>query len=280
MSINDILIESTKKLISLSTENDWINELLNNAPPVLWFGNSISEKPKILTLGANPSRWEFLNKSIRKNSLNIKTEYEKYYLDTAKRRIYQLDKYQHYQEILSNFELQNDIIATYNHYFKSGNSYHWFGKNKTNPHNAEGVLRSLNASYFEINTKYRTCHIDLFPFATISNFNSIQHITKRDILADSWAKNIVDELLDYLKPQLIIVFGRSNFDYFCNYFDITKGKPVKWSSTNSIAKCDYYFTRYKSYQIIGLTVNLGDPRGFNANDLSELGQKLLLEIGN
>lgn len=62
MTIDDLLIEATKKLIQIDGIIDWQNELLSKAPPVLWFGNSKSEKPKILTMGANPSRWE-LNKS-------------------------------------------------------------------------------------------------------------------------------------------------------------------------------------------------------------------------
>jgi hypothetical protein len=240
---------------------------------VLWFGNSISESPKVLTFGANPSRWEFLDKSVGKIGLKVKRVYEKNYLESAKMRIYRLDEDHTYSDILNNHKMQSDIIDSYNNYFKSGNSYHWFGKNKTNPHNVEGVLRSLNASYFENSMKYRACHIDLFPFATISNFTSIQNIARRDILSDNWAKNIVDELLNYFKPKFIIVFGKNNFDYFCTYFGIAKSKPIKWTSAYSNSK-------YKSYQIIGLTVNLGNPIGFDANDLNELGQKLSLEMDN
>jgi len=63
MNEHDILIEATNKLITLSLKKDWGNELLLKVPPVMWFGDSKCEKEKILTIGANPSRWEFLNQS-------------------------------------------------------------------------------------------------------------------------------------------------------------------------------------------------------------------------
>ena len=56
-----LLIEATKKLLSLRQHDDWAKELPRRAPPILWFGNARSQKPKILTIGANPSRWEYLD---------------------------------------------------------------------------------------------------------------------------------------------------------------------------------------------------------------------------
>jgi hypothetical protein len=274
MSANNLLIESTRKLITLTNIQGWTNELLDKAPPVLWFGNSKSEKPKILTFGANPSRWEFLDQPASKNCQMVKSVYENLYLTQSNRRFYQLDQNSCYSDILGNQKLQNDIIESYDNYFKSGNSYRWFGKNKTDSYNAEGLLRGCCASYFENDTKYRACHIDLFPFATISDFKKIQIITERDVLAKNWAKNIVDELLCLLRPEIIIIFGISNFNYFCKYFIVSKGRPKVWSSISNKGKCNYNFAKYKTLQIIGLSVNLGNPKGVDASGLTELGQKL------
>ena len=278
MSAKDLLIESTKKLIALTTIQGWANELMDKAPSVLWFGDSKSEKPKILTFGANPSRWEFLDQTASKNCQMIKPVYENIYLTQSNRRFYHLGQSSCYSDILTNQKLQNDIIDSYDNYFKSGNSYRWFGKEKNDSYNAEGVLRGLCASYFENDTKFRACHIDLFPFATISNFNKIQHITVKDVLAQNWAKDIVDELLCLLNPTVLLIFGRNNFDYFCRYFNVSKGNPTKWISASNKGKCDYYITKYKTHLIIGLSVNLGNPKWFDALGLNELGQRLCVEI--
>ena len=38
----------------------------HRCPPILWFGNARSPKPKVLTIGANPSCWEYLDDSCRR----------------------------------------------------------------------------------------------------------------------------------------------------------------------------------------------------------------------
>ena len=61
----DKYIELLQKAINKQNEllllKGWKDELLSLAPPVLWFGNSNNNKAKIITIGANPSRSEFLN---------------------------------------------------------------------------------------------------------------------------------------------------------------------------------------------------------------------------
>src|SRR5260370_30139991 len=58
-----LLAEATRKLIELSNHPDWAVQLPARCPPVLWFGNAVTKKRKVLTLGANPSRKEFLTDS-------------------------------------------------------------------------------------------------------------------------------------------------------------------------------------------------------------------------
>lgn len=274
MNEHDILIESIKKLISLHQIEDWDNELLLKAPPVLWFGNSKSQKKKILTIGANPSRWEFLNQSEMK-SCTIPYQssfYENKYL--FNKRFYHLTKKETFNSVLSDAELRNKIINSYDKYF-SGNPYKWFGLNKNDSYNVEGVLRGLGASYFDNDSEYRACHIDIFPFATISDFNRIKKITERDVLENNWAKNLVDEILDYFKPKKILIFGRTNFNYFAEYFDINKPNDVNFQvQNNGKGKCVVWKTNYNNYKIIGVSVNLGNPKGFDASGLRELGNYL------
>ncbi len=272
---NELLIESTNKLIALTKIADWNNELLDKAPPVLWFGNSKSEKPKILTFGANPSRWEFLDKSGKKNwqSPLIKSFYETKYLNQNSKRFFHLNHNQCFADILTCKKLRGDILDSYDRYFMV-KPYNWFGTNKIDSYNAEGFLRGFGASYYENNTEFRACHIDLFPFATITDFSDIQVITERDVFSNIWAKNIVDKLLALLEPKLVIVFGIKNFNYFCKYFNVNKGNSTSWVSSLNKGKCYYYITKYNSYNILGLSVNLGNPFGFDSKGLFELGEDI------
>lgn len=273
MTTNQILIEATKKLIALNEIDDWNDELLSKAPPVLWFGNSKSEKNKVLTIGANPSRWEFLSRRLMKTcSIPYKkTCYESKYLHLTKQRFFHLSSNQSYNDILVNNGLTDEIINSFDNYFSSGNSYNWFGSNKNTSYNVEGVLRGFDASYFETDSHYRACHIDILPFATISDFNKIQAIVRRDILTNLWAKNIVDNLLNSFDPEMILVFGRTNFNYFCEYFDIPMDTGTSWQAMKGKGKCDYWNVKYKKYNLFGVSVNLGNPKGFDAIGLKELG---------
>ena len=270
MNEHDILIEATNKLITLSLKKDWGNELLLKVPPVMWFGDSKCEKEKILTIGANPSRWEFLNQSEMKSCIKPyqSTCYENKYL--SKQRFYHLTKKETFNTILNDEVLRNKIINSYDKYF-SENPYKWFGSSKSDSYNVEGVLRGLDASYFNIESKYRACHIDIFPFATISDFNKIQNITERDILANNWAKNLVDKILVYFEPKLILIFGRTNFNYFSEYFNINKLDELKFQANGGKGECFVWQTQYNNYKVFGVSANLGNPKGFDALGLKELG---------
>ncbi len=277
MTVDNILIKATRKLIHLNEIADWNNELLSKSPPVLWFGNSKSPKDKVLTIGANPSRWEFLDQSqIKTCSVPYhKACYETKYL--SKQRFLHLSSTQTYSDILLSKSLRNEIVDSYDNYFKKY-PYKWFGSDKIDSYFVEGLLRGLSASYFEIESEFRACHIDIFPFATISDFNKIQSITKRDILSELWAKNLVDELLNYFNPKLILIFGVSNFNYISKYFNIHKAKGVKWQAKEGKGNCDYWHTQYGNYRIIAVSVNLGNPRSFNVGGLNELGEHLRMQF--
>ncbi len=273
MNVDNILIEATRKLIDLNAIADWKNELLSKSPPVLWFGNSKSPKDKVLTIGANPSRWEFLDQSQMKTCLSPyqKTFYETKYL--SNQRFLHLSPTQTYNDILISKSLRNVIVDSYDNYFNEY-PYNWFGNNKDNSYRVEGLLRGLSASYFEIESELRACHIDIFPFATISDFNKIQLKAKRDILSQFWAKNLVDELLNYFNPKLILIFGRTNFNYISEYFNIHKPKEENWQAKKGKGECKYWHTHYGNNNIIAVSVNLGNPKGFNAIGLNELGKDL------
>jgi hypothetical protein len=275
-----LLIEATRKLMALSAIPDWKNELLDKAPPVLWFGDANSEKPKILSFGANPSRWEFLDeRGIKKAELK-KHEYESRYLNPGRRRFVHLDELQQWNDLLLDYPLREQILDSFNNYFKSGNAYRWFGTNKNDSYNAEGVLRGMEASYFDIDSCYRAMHIDLFPFATIRDFGSIRQITERDVLQGFWARDLVNNIISLLKPKKLLLFGAGNLQYFCNYFGVDAGTASEWKAkeNGALGICRTYRFHYSGIPVSGLSVNLGNPKGFNAKGLRELGAFLYCDL--
>ena len=274
MKEQDILCEATKKLITLSSTTGWNNELLSKALPVLWFGDSKSEKGKVLTMGANPSRWEFLDKSAMKSCTEPyqKSCYENKYLSNE--RFYHLHDKEDYYSILNDIDVRKRIINSFDNYY-TNNPYEWFGSNKIDSYRVEGVLRGLDTSYFESTSEYSACHIDIFPFATISDFNKIKEITERDVLANNWAKSLVDEIVDCFQPKLILVFGRTNFNYFIKYFNDTAPDELNFKAKKGgKGKCVVWTTKYRNYNVTGVSVNLGNPKGFDASGLRELGNYL------
>jgi hypothetical protein len=81
--------------------------------------------------------------------------------------------------------------------------------------------------------------------------------------------------LEYLNPEIILVFGNSNFKYFSERFlniqDKISGIPFKAEK----GSCTIWKTNYLNRKLIGLSVNLGNPRGFDKAGLRELGKKLI-----
>jgi hypothetical protein len=273
---HDLLIEATRKLMTIAAIPDWEHELLDKAPPVLWFGDAASEKPKILSFGANPSRWEFLDERGIKKAALQKQEYESRYLSKEKRRFFHLNAAQGWQDVLHSDALRTQIINSFNQYFKSGNAYRWFGSNKPDSYNAEGLLRGMNASYFDIETAFRALHIDLFPFTTIRDFGSIRGITERDVLSGFWARDLVHEIINILQPQRLLVFGAGNLNYFCAYFGADAGPSEQWNArgNGALGSCKVFRFQHEQIPVLGLSVNLGNPKGFNALGLRELGAYL------
>src|ERR1700730_18123492 len=148
---NELLIEATRKLIELSIHPDWMTQLPARCPPVLWFGNANHTKKKVLTLGANPSRREFLTDSaVRALRMNRQRSDQLLlnYLEPPENRFRLLSSGETLTDILTSQPLRDAIIGSYNSYF-AGNWYtEWFGHNRDDSYKVEGFLRGLGASYF------------------------------------------------------------------------------------------------------------------------------------
>lgn len=267
----NLLVEATHKLIALRQLPEWCSELPRRCPPILWFGDATSAKPKVVTIGANPSRQEYLGESSRKAAAKIQNDGNDshlFYLESPCNRFYILPKTSKFEEITTSVYLQEDIITGYNDYFKR-NPYKWFGKDKSNSYNVEGFLRGMEASYFSGSLTYQAIHIDLFPFATIHDFNQIRSITERDIFQNNWAQSFLNKLLDKLQPKIIILFGKTNVFHYTNYIS-----PILSSATwQRYARASFCIGHDKARNtpIIGLSTNLGNPKGFTAQSLFSFG---------
>ena len=177
-----LLIEATKKLLSLRQHDDWAKELPRRAPPILWFGNARSQKPKILTIGANPSRWEYLDDSFRQDRDRFKDSGDESllrYLEPPRNRFRVLDAANEpLEEIVADRTLRSEIIHGCNDYFLNNPYRQWFGHAKEGSYKVEGFLRGLGASYYDTETSpYQAIHIDLLPFATLRDFNELGQMT-------------------------------------------------------------------------------------------------------
>jgi hypothetical protein len=273
---NQILIKVLDKQKELQQKVEWTEQLIPLAPPVLWFGDLTDSKDKILTIGANPSRREFLVDSKQKAIDSYEqTKFYNYLSDSEKRFYHYKDNNERESSIVDE-KLQNAIINSYNAYFEV-NPYNWFGKkseDKTS-YNVEGFLNGLEASYYGL-YDFRAIHIDLFPYPTLDDFSKIYKQCREDIFNSSkWGEEIIKELLKTINPKCLIVFGIGNWKPFTTILNIKNAKKESFSREKrkgEIAKCTYWLAEFDNIPVVGLSVNLGNPRGFDKENLIELGR--------
>ncbi len=151
----DLLHQAISKQQELHNDPRWNVELLPFAPPVLWFGDLKSNLPKTVTIGANPSRKEFL-----KNAEANPNNYQNYFVGKLPR--FHVFENPIYELNIIGDEILNEIINSYNNYFANSPYRTWFGK--PNGGKVEALMNGLNGSFFNDNMTNRGIHIDLFPF--------------------------------------------------------------------------------------------------------------------
>lgn len=272
-----LLIDATQKLIELRQNPAWRSELPSRCPPVLWFGNAHSSKPRILTLGANPSRQEYLadHSSAALHKMATSSDGSTLsYLERSDSRFRVLSGSEKLEDILTNISLQADILKGYNRYF-SANPYLWFGKRQS-PYNVEAFLRGMGTSYYENQPQsMQAIHIDLFPFATLSDFKSIQRLAEDDLFRNKWAQSMIARLVELLKPEAILVFGKTNFEYFARYLDPSVGRFGAYY----FEKATFWHGTSNQIRLIGLSTNLGNPIGFNKERLAQFGSHVARASG-
>lgn len=243
-------INQQNALLSGASARDWRKVLIPNGsngvvPPIVWFGDTGSEKPKVVTIGVNPSDREFCD---GKGNLLSK----------------------------SRINLSFNIVPlenSYNDYFKNNPYASWFGKKGK----VEGFLNGMHASYYDKQKyEFQAIHIDLFPFATNPTYTRIQgyvgnDIVGLDLFTTNWTKNSVIDLITTIDPEYIIIFGQTNINCFQNAVEkVNNLIPYSWTRGKLSAK----YSKGKistGHTIILLDTYLGNPMRFCTSDLNNLG---------
>jgi hypothetical protein len=284
-----LLIDATAKLIELRRHGTWMKELPSRCPPILWFGNALSPKRKVLTIAANPSRWEYLDVSCKPVLDKVKENGDESlltYLEPPKNRFRVLDTAtESLNGILTAPKLRAEIIQGYNNYFlECKNPFcQFFGKE--NGGKVEGFLRGLGASFYpavnESQVKYQAIHIDLFPFATLSNFKELKLLAVADLFSSGWARQTVAALIHLFNsaPAAVIAFGRANVDCFAKHIDMSVD-CLLWTPYPP-TKYQYKFGKAQQFDVkwSGLSVNLGDPKGLDKDGLHAFGRHVGTQLG-
>ena len=206
-----------------------------NVPPVVWFGDVEDERDRVLVISANPHNPEKCIESAKYwNDEEINKDYSSY---------------------------AGEVIRDYNNYFCGVYSKKWFNS-------IEAFLNGLDASFKKNEDQkvqktkkekktYQAIHIDLLPFATVSPFKTIANkLMEIDGLPEFINEHIKD-LIDILRPKLVIVNGDTNFEYFnlCVNIGSQPNKIIYNGKGGKIWKSCYKIK--ERYNVISTSFNMG-----------------------
>ena len=187
--MRELIQEACEKRTRLIQEH---SNFFTDKPPILWFGNMKSNKPKIVVISANPSSQEYIKGNPRFPSM---AQWEQTHIMPSAER----------------------LMEDYNAYFKNNPMTSWFGQkdDQKGQGRIEQFLNGLNASFYDNEkNKYQALHIDLLPFPTSKNFTQISNHLMAIEGFPEWVDKHVKELIELIQPQLIIINGNSNFNFF------------------------------------------------------------------
>ena len=159
---------------SLQILRKFRNDIVPSSMPILFFGDlecyKVSNTPKVITLGLNPSRGEF-PKGNRFERFPLMRGWNQHRFD-----------YERYVRSLC-------------HYFH-GNYYHRYFDD------LEYVLHGVGSSFVRSDTGNIALHTDICPLATRRLWRDLPH-TKKSALKEE-GKPLWEKLMEHLEPQLIV----------------------------------------------------------------------------
>lgn len=163
-------------------DKDLKKVIIKDSNPIIWFGNLQEYKlshTKVVTVALNPSCREFLTEK------NVK-------LPNPRFKEVNLQNYSETEML--------ELIDTLNNYFdgKNANPYmQYFNQ-------YEELLHAVNASYFRKQYENTAIHIDAYSaIATFPRWGDLD-VHLKNMLKSS-GKELYKELIDYLKPDIILI---------------------------------------------------------------------------
>ena len=168
----------------------------------------------------------------------------------------------------------NNWISSFHYNYFNTNPYRkWFGNE--NGGKVEALVNSFDASFYNAGDK-QALHLDLFPFTTLTDFHKIRHLAENDLFKTEWAQKFLLELINKINPEIIIVFGSANYNIFSGLFksnlkELTDGKFINKAENNHT---NYFISKFNNINLVGLSINVGNPRGFSREDLLNLGKEI------
>jgi hypothetical protein len=280
----ELLRESIEKQVDLRKKSGWQQEIPERCPPVLWFGDSTAESPFVLTVGANPSREEYLEDSSDEALAKVRQSGDQSnlsYLSTP--RFYMPTSDTSLAEVAEDDDELEAILEGYDNYFEQNPYQTWFGHPKSDSYKVEGFLRGFGGSYYNDSLEYQALHVDLFPFVTLSDFGDLEDRANQDLFQNGWASSFLKQLVDLLDPEIIAVFGDKNVGHYESYVDDSI-EDLTWITYPHETKhhtAYYKIGRTQTLEslFVGLTPNLGHPPSyFDSEGIKEFGGYIRSEL--
>lgn len=270
-----LLKEALQKQNELKEKGHWDRDIPNGILPVLWFGDSGNGGPSVATVAANPSHKEYFSES--RSDLNSKVDSSEDHQDLELLDEDRLHVPDGPLKDIEGGEEAERILDGYDDYFSHNPYTSWFGTDEGDSYGVEGFLRGFGASLYSGNDLYRAVHIDLIPFVTLQGFGDIARRAEEDLFEDGgpgsgWAPDFLRRLVDFLDPEILIVFGEQNVNYFGEHFGGTF-QDLDWESCPDQPACYKIGSlEWSDRPVIGLGTNLGNPIGFNKESLRRYGE--------
>lgn len=277
--LEKLVSKSVREQINLKKKSEfWRNQINCSTPPIVWFGDLMAaDKPILLTVGINPS-WREYHKKKGSDVLLEKNE--------RRLNLFRCDDCTPIIE-------PSKLMEGYNNYFRN-KPYSWFGlwvENKKEPYNVECFINGLDATFYdrkkkEGEYKYRAVHIDLFPFATRSPYSEIKENVEEDIFNSGISEALLKELIAAIDPERIVLCSKTVYAKFCD-FGFCKKSPLTCDgqmmlSANGLQKSEAVCARtitLDKYPTLAMSIDLGNPRGFDKASLGLVG-RLASELFN
>lgn len=280
----ELLRESIEKQVHLRKKPGWEEEIPERCPPILWFGDSTGESPFVLTVGANPSREEYLEDTSDEALAKVARSGDQSnlsYLSSPRFSLPASDT--SLAEVAEDDEELKAVLECYDDYFEQNPYRTWFGHPKEESYMVEGFLRGFGGSYYDDSLEYQALHVDLFPFVTLSDFGDLEDRANQDLFQNGWASSFLERLVDLLGPEIVVVFGRTNVGHYEDYLDDSI-EDLTWTTyphatTHHTAYYKLGKTQTLGRLFVGLTPNLGHPSSyFDSEGIQEFGEYIRSQL--